>query len=101
MNVIYKYKLERVHRQKVKMPKSHFILDLQMQELDLVLWAFVDTETPEKEIEIVLYGTGHEVNFKENLKYFGTVQISSLVLHAFEILKFPWTYHGQEDAKES
>lgn len=86
MKVIYKYKLGFSSQSVVMMPKDSKILDIQIQDNIICLWAIVD---PKKELKgrvFQIYGTGHElISGLKNKKYITTVQCGSYVWHIFEL----------------
>ena len=87
MTTIWKYTIEKDKRfQIVKMPESAEILDLQYQNDQLAIWAYVgDTDAPVIEVGILMYGTGWEI--KEDLTdatFLKTIQDDNgLVWHFF------------------
>lgn len=81
---IWKFPLEIAGEQSVQMPAGAKILDVQMQDGKLMLWALVDPNAPKEPREILIHGTGHPV---ENVGgHIGTFQMygGTLVFHAFE-----------------
>lgn len=84
MTTVYKYKLEATDRQIIKMPKYAEMLCVQIQDGEPHLWARVATENPVVDVEIHVYGTGHEIN-EPFLSYIGTFQLrqGALVFHVF------------------
>ena len=84
---IYKYPMVITDKQTILMPKDAVILDIQIQDQQLVLWAIVN---PGNEIEIRhfnIYGTGHEIDSEVSKQYIGTYKLfnGDLVFHVFEI----------------
>ena len=81
---IWKFELEKVRTQLVKMPEKSEIMDIQMQKGKPVMWALVDTTTDEIEVKINMYGTGWETyrNISKD-EYLATVQDGELVWHFF------------------
>lgn len=88
MNTIWKYTLEVVDSQTVEMPRDAKILSAQMQNGKLCLWAFVNTESPHNERDIVIFGTGHKMPEDCAMSHIGTIQTTGgyLVWHIFEKL---------------
>lgn len=90
-DTIWKYHV-RVdqERQTIKMPSGARILDAQLQRKQVVLWALVDPDMPEKEYTIWVWGTGQPAPTvsSDKLRFISTVQIigelDTLVLHFFE-----------------
>jgi len=84
MNKIFKYPLEVLSEQVVKMPKGAVILDVQVQNGKPCLWAVVDQYSPTVERTIYTLGTGQEVALR-NRKHIATYQLDGgeLVYHVF------------------
>jgi len=83
MKRIYKYNIETTSRaQKLHLPVGYEILDIQMQNAEICLWARVDIEKPSQVLPIRVYATGEDVN--ERSIHLKTVQEGTLVLHVFE-----------------
>jgi len=87
---IFKYQMELVDKQFIRLPKDAQVLDVQSQKETPCLWALVEpyNETEERCFEI--FGTGHEVKFDMGVdrSYISTFQITggSFVFHVFERL---------------
>lgn len=84
---IYKYLLNVTDHQVIKLPYVWQILTIQKQFDFFVMWALVDTNTKETEMEIEMYGTGEEVREKANKMYIATVQDGNLVWHFFRVMQ--------------
>lgn len=90
MKTIWKFKLAIGYSQVIKMPKGAEILTIQMQGINLCLWALVDPEKETKVRTIETHDTGNsmpEVDLlKTARKYIATVQDSGTgeVWHFFE-----------------
>jgi|SRR5579863_6952976 len=87
MKKIFKYPLKMMDDQIISMPEQREILDVQVQEGVIMIWAMVVPNSPMQRVHIEIYGTGHEI--KDRIgggprMYLGTVQVSGLVLHVFE-----------------
>jgi hypothetical protein len=84
---IWKYPLEAVERQIIKMPYSAQILTIQTQHNQPCLWVQVDETQRPIERTIAIYRTGHPLP-SGAISYIGTFQIDrgTLVFHVFEIL---------------
>ena len=82
---IYKYTLELVPEQKVKMQFGASILTVQVQNDVPCLWALVDPKMHMVYRTIYIRGTGHEFDAKA-FKYINTFQQlnGGLVWHVFE-----------------
>jgi hypothetical protein len=87
MDSIWKYGLDIADTQELPLPLGAEILSVGVQNDNLVLWAICDpyqqTRSP-RTIEI--FGTGHSIDRDTRRKFIGTVQMSSLVWHIFEVL---------------
>lgn len=95
MKVIWKFELQTVDRQVIKMPLGSKILTVQTQNDVPVLWALVDTDmAPQEDKVIDVYGTGNDVDFLSDgyifpdteREYIGTYQLDggSFIGHVFE-----------------
>jgi len=84
MQTIYKYSLNITDSQVTSMPKDAQILTAQTQNDCLCLWALVDTEKPNTDRVIRIYGTGHPTCV-DDFYYVSTVQTrGGFVWHIFE-----------------
>jgi len=86
MKKIYKYKINLIGKQTVKLPLASEILDIQPQLGEIYLWALVDPEsTLVLDRVFHIFGTGHKINV-DKLKHISTFQTQGgeLVWHAFE-----------------
>lgn len=86
---IWKFELKKERTQLVNMPEKSEIIDIQMQNDKIVMWALVSPETPEIEVKINMYGTGwetHENTSKD--EYLATVQDGDFVWHFFMNYEF-------------
>ncbi|MDQ0496913.1 MULTISPECIES: DUF7352 domain-containing protein [Paenibacillus] len=87
MKTIYKYKLDGTEVQYIKLPFESEILSAAYVAGDVVVYALVDTKSEgEKFMEILAYGTGHEISKNISAhKFINTVTIpeSGLVFHVF------------------
>lgn len=81
MKRIYKYNLKLQETQSIKAPITK-VLCVQMQHNELVLWAEVDTGKVEKELFVVIVGTGHEIP-EHAEQYISTVQDGYYVWHVY------------------
>lgn len=83
MQMIYKYRLEFLPVQTVKLPLKR-VLIIQLQNGTPCLWALVDTDAPEipLTLRMVGTGTGDGCDF-DTLRYINTTQFGALVLHWF------------------
>lgn len=81
---IWKFELTKERTQLVKMPEKSEIMDIQIQNKKLVMWALVDPESKNIEVKINMYGTGWETNDnKTKDEYLSTVQDGEFVWHFF------------------
>lgn len=85
MITVHKFPLLRQHRQTILLPARAKLLSVAFQGNELFLWAQVDTDRPNVERSIHVYGTGHEL-MDDDLKYIGTAHLDpiGLVFHVFE-----------------
>jgi hypothetical protein len=87
MKTIWKFPLEITDSQAIEMPACAYILDVQVQQDQLCLWALVDPGK-DKELRVIrIYGTGHDLpDACESFDYIGTAQQGGglLVWHVFE-----------------
>ena len=86
MKTIYKYFLQQVTTQLIKLPSRAEILCVQVQHESPQLWASVDTDNPMITKEIGIFGTGEEVN-THGFIYIDTFQLMAgrLVFHVFDM----------------
>jgi len=83
---IYKYPLTVEDVQKVKLPTRHRLLKVHAQNDVPTLWALVDPEFPDTEIEIRIIGTGWELPREvADWDYLGTVHTPPFVWHIFKV----------------
>jgi hypothetical protein len=89
MRTIYKYPIEVVDEQIVKMPQFSKILTVQLQRNHVCIWAEVETDEPIVDYELFIFGTGHEIPPYLKKRYIGTFQLlgGDLVFHLYEKLK--------------
>ena len=85
-NVIWKFELQFTDMQILAMPVGAKILDVQMQNGNLQLWALCDNEMQNENRKIAIYGTGNPVPSNSG-EHIATFQMSdgNLVFHVFEI----------------
>lgn len=88
MNIIYKYKLEPLTINKVKIPGRYSILTVAIQRNELYLWAFVDKGGEEVEVEFLVAGTGHLLpeNTTPAGDFVGTAVSDLFVWHVFKLV---------------
>lgn len=87
MKVVHKYQLTPDAFQSVEMPRDAQILDVQLQNDVLQLWALVDLGERITRIRFIrIAGTGHPMH-QPIIKYISTFQMArgQLVFHVFEV----------------
>lgn len=87
MTQIWKYPLNAlVQPTRVSIPKSAEILCVQIQHNQPVIWAKVETYSERETRFFWIFGTGHTIPSKLELKYISTFQLEdgALVFHVFE-----------------
>lgn len=85
MKTIWKFPIEW-SVSNVSIPEGAQILDVQVQNEQIMMWALVEDQNFLESRVFKVYGTGHAVD-DPNIKYLATVQHHSFVWHIFEILK--------------
>lgn len=81
--VIYKYPLEQIGSQKLKLPNSAQILEINVQNGQVFVWALVeDGDNTEYSKEIKMVGTGWDCDVEWE-DHIGTVFIGPFVWHYF------------------
>lgn len=83
MKTIHKYILDIQALQTIKMPEDPHILDIQVQDEDIVMWAKVDTEDKYVTHTFAIYGTGNPMPEYPGL-YLATVQLDGFAWHIYE-----------------
>lgn len=83
---IWKYGLELVDRQTVKMPQGGEVLTVQTQGAEPCLWALVNPEHEKEERIFEIHGTGNPIHADMGIEreYIGTFQQPPFVWHVFE-----------------
>jgi len=85
---IYKYELEVMDNQNLRLPIGAKILTVQSQNGKPCLWALVDISAETEVRHIEIFGTGHPVlsDMGTSREYISTFQMhgGQLVFHAFE-----------------
>ncbi|MEW6302258.1 MAG: hypothetical protein AB1705_02230 [Verrucomicrobiota bacterium] len=88
MITIYKYKVKQQEYQTIELPVGARVLTAQALDVNVWIWAQVDTEVKEREPrKFVVLKTGQEINYNpELLWHIESVQFGGgeLVLHVFE-----------------
>ena len=83
--IIWKFGIKIVDWQRIKMPQGAKILDIQVQNSEVCMWALCDENAPRIDRGFAVYGTGHVVR-NEPGEYVATVQLGQgqLVFHVFD-----------------
>lgn len=84
MKVIYKYNLSVTDTQDLEIDYKAKILDVQIQDGHLNLWALIDTNRGKGVKTIRIFGTGHGIAGNLQLTHLATVQDRGYVWHVFE-----------------
>jgi hypothetical protein len=79
---IFKYGLNIVDHQNVRMPNNSIILSVANQEGKLCLWAIVDPNAESIDYDVRIVGTGSSVPDDAG-DFIGTVTIEPFVWHVF------------------
>ncbi len=85
MRTIHKFQLEITDHQELYINHGSVILDAQMQNDKLCLWAIVDNSAPKVSKFFRIYGTGGQ-DIDQEGAYVATVQEDGFVWHLFEVL---------------
>lgn len=85
MKTIYKYPIQVLDAQPVRIPAGAQILCVQTQQEQPCLWAMVNTDNAPEARHILTRGTGQRLTEQEG-RYIGTYQLrgGALVFHVFE-----------------
>lgn len=86
MKTIYKYPLEILNEQVVKLPWRYEVLCVMNQKEQIVLYAEVDTSERDIPVHVYIFGTGHDMHrLPPNAHYIGSVQTNggNLVWHVY------------------
>ncbi|TNF09438.1 MAG: hypothetical protein EP323_00270 [Gammaproteobacteria bacterium] len=85
MDSIWKFELEVIDEQLIKMPAGSLTLDVQVQNGKPCLWARVNPKIEKVKRRIITHGTGHQVP-ETTGDYIGSYQLQggALVFHVFE-----------------
>lgn len=88
MEVVYKYPLEHFEKSRdlveLQLPSTAQVLDIAFQDGKLFLWALVDTKYPEMTYEVVVAGTGREIEVDiRGRLYSKTIHRDGFVWHFF------------------
>jgi len=80
--VIYKYPLKLTDEQTIMVPVGREFIHCDVQGSQICLWAIVNPNVAEIEVQIRIVGTG--IDFAGNVQHLGTVQIGGFVWHVFQ-----------------
>jgi len=85
MRNIYKYTIRTDRGQvvEVDIPCDAPILDIQLQNGEIVLWALVDTKNNLEKRKFILIMTGEPFDAVD-MVFIKTVQVDAIVIHIFE-----------------
>ena len=85
MKTVFKYSLSLVAHQTIRVPEGIRILSVQMQQDTIQMWGLVDDKATNRNLEILIFGTGHDIIDGDDLMYLGTLQprTGMLVWHVF------------------
>lgn len=83
MKTIHKYPIAVTDRVTIDMPQGAKVLSVQLQHERVQVWALGDPAQPYVARRFRVYGTGHAVD--EEGTFIGTVQVTGLVFHVFEV----------------
>lgn len=86
MKAIWKFDLEILESQEVRMPEGARVLSVENQMERLVLYALVDTQAPKMERTVHIRGTGHPIAPRLiQAEFIGTVKMvdGALMWHVF------------------
>ncbi len=81
--VIYKYPLRITDFQSISVPEGAQILDVQVQNGQIQLWALVDDINLFRSRTIRIIGTGNTI-YPQPGTYIATVQLNGFVWHIFD-----------------
>lgn len=81
---IFKYRIPVQERSSLQIPFGYRLLDIQVQDNNLCLWAIVDLDNILQEVKIIILGTGCDYPDDTQLQYLKTVQQGICVWHIFE-----------------
>lgn len=84
---IFKYQIPEGNELSIKMPIKAKILDVQIQNEFVTLWAEVDIHAEFEDRHFLIFGTGWQLPDDKNLHYLKTVQIREFVWHVYEDIK--------------
>ena len=81
---IWKYPIKVEDSQVIEIPNDFEILDIQLQNGYLSLWALVDVESTKEKVTIDIFGTGHTIDTKISRQYIKTIILNpTMVIHIF------------------
>ena len=86
MKKIYKYKLDITDRQTIDLPRDAKLLDIQVQNSDICLWAEIEDDEVTVPALIECFGTGNGIyeDMGVDRFYIATVQKDGFVWHFYK-----------------
>lgn len=84
MKTIWKFDLNIVDEQHIRMPDGARLLSVQNQHGFIALWALVDDDVEDNERRLFIRGTGHPIDAAVNAVFVGTVIVGAYVWHIFD-----------------
>lgn len=87
MKTIWKFELEIVDDQSIKLPRDSKILAVQTQNDNPCIWVLVNPDNDKEKVHIRIIGTGHPIEDNFNGKHIGTFQVlnGSGIFHVFVV----------------
>lgn len=87
MKTIWKYPIHVTDEIRLEMPMGSTVLDIQVQNNSLCLWALIDTTIPLETRRFRIFGTGNPFDLGDewSCEFIATVQMPPFVWHIFEI----------------
>lgn len=86
MRAIWKWTLQTIDEQTLRIPNGAEFLAIQVQNLRPVLWGHVEATNELENIRLITYGTGHITRLEDGDEYLGTYQLlgGQFVGHVFK-----------------
>ena len=85
MKKIYKYNLELIHTQTIRIPSGFKLLCVKTQNDTSHIWALVDPKAKLVDLKVQIVGTGHDATRIKKSEYLGTIFLynKTFVGHVF------------------
>lgn len=84
MKTIWKFPFKITPRQQIMIPVGAISLAVGLDaDGTASLWALVDSEKPKREVTILVFGTGHNMDEAGGVKHLGTFLTPPFVWHVF------------------